>query len=214
MSKVLITGGAGFIGFSVAEELESEGYDVTILDNKKDGKNTLNWMMAEQCGIKRIHGSINHLLPWGNLGGDMDAIVHCAAQTAVTKSLEDPHHDFITNAEGTFNVCEFARKHDAKIIYTSTNKVYGDNVNKISLKESGLPYKEFPPNHIWRHTFAQDFLSASEWKYELCASLGGWKSSGILKKHYGEMSNEAKVIGLRKAMGLPVKEKEIKLLKW
>lgn len=88
------------------------------------------------------------------------------------------------------------------------------NINKIALKESGLPYREFPPNHIWRHTFAQDFLSASEWNYELCASLGGWKSTGVLKKHYGEMSDEAKISGLRVSMGLPVKKKEIKLLKW
>lgn len=87
-------------------------------------------------------------------------------------------------------------------------------INKKALKDAGLKYKEFPPNHIWRHTFAQDFLASSDWNYELCASLGGWKSSSILKKHYGEMSNEAKISGLRASMGLPVKKKEIKLLKW
>ncbi len=139
--KVLVTGGAGFIGFNVAQELNSEGHDVIILDNKIDGKNELNWMMAEQYGIERMHCSINHLLPRGTIFGDIDAIVHCAAQTAVTKSLENPLHDFITNVRGTFNVCEFAREHDAKIIYTGTNKVYGDNVNKISLKEGKTRYR-------------------------------------------------------------------------
>lgn len=77
MSKVLITGGAGFIGFSVARRLVSEGHDVIILDNKKDGKNELNWMMAEQYGIKKIYGSINYLPLWGDLDGDIDAIIHC-----------------------------------------------------------------------------------------------------------------------------------------
>jgi len=161
MSKILITGGAGFVGFSVAQRLVSEGQDVTILDNKKDGKNELNWMMAEQYGIKRIHGSINHLPLWDDLDGDIDTVVHCAGQTAVTKSLEDPFHDFITNAEGTFNVCEFARKHDAKIIFTSTNKVYGDNVNKISLKEEKTRYRYDREKYCIDELFPIDHTSHS-----------------------------------------------------
>lgn len=62
------------------------------------------------------------------------------------------------------------------------------------------------PNHIWRHTFAQDFLHASDWNYELCASIGGWKDTSTLKRHYGKMSDEAKERGLKKAMGLPVED--------
>lgn len=62
------------------------------------------------------------------------------------------------------------------------------------------------PNHIWRHTFAQDFLHATDWNYELCASIGGWKDTGTLKLSYGKMSEDAKRRGLRKAMGLPVED--------
>ena len=62
------------------------------------------------------------------------------------------------------------------------------------------------PNHIWRHTFAQDFLPASDWNYELCASIGGWKDTGTLKLHYGKMSEDAKRRGLRKVMGLPIED--------
>ncbi len=177
--KILITGGAGFIGFNVAQKLKSKGHDVIILDNKKDGKNALNWSLAEECGIKTIHGSINHL---PLLGGDVDAIVHCAAQTAVTKSLEDPCHDFITNAEGTFNVCEFARKHDAKIIYTSTNKVYGGNVNKISLKERETRYQYgskkycidelFPIDHTAHSPYGSSKLAADLYVQEYHHTYG------------------------------------------
>jgi integrase len=78
-------------------------------------------------------------------------------------------------------------------------KVYG-----IALKRVGN--NTTVPVHIWRHTFAQDFLEASDGNYELCASLGGWVSTHILKKHYGEMSVGSKIRGLRKAMGLPVEE--------
>ncbi len=62
------------------------------------------------------------------------------------------------------------------------------------------------PNHIFRHTFAQDFLHASDWNYELCASVGGWSSTTTLKEHYGEMSEEARMRGLKHAMGQIVED--------
>ncbi len=62
------------------------------------------------------------------------------------------------------------------------------------------------PNHIFRHTFAQDFLHASDWNYELCASVGGWSSTTTLKEHYGEMSEEARMRGLKRAMGKKVED--------
>lgn len=145
--KVLVTGGAGFIGYNIAIELADRGDDVTILDNKIDGKNDLNWIHWEG---KKVHKSINSLISWADPScwtlPDMktdgfDAIVHCAAQTAVTHSITDPVSDFLTNVEGTFAVCEFARQNDAKILFTSTNKVYGNNVNKVTLKESATRYE-------------------------------------------------------------------------
>lgn len=82
---------------------------------------------------------------------------------------------------------------------------------KPALIEAGLSYRKFPPLHIWRHTFAQDFLSASDWNYELCASLGGWKSTKILKEVYGEMGLNPRVRGLKKSMGLGVEEERHEL---
>ena len=148
--RVLVTGGAGFIGYNIALEMKSRGHDIVILDNIKDGRNELNWMMAKDDGIEKIHASVNSLISWSGpsfnlpfpeLRYDFDAIIHCAAQTAVTHSLRDPITDFLTNAEGTFAVCEFARQNDAKILFTSTNKVYGDNVNKVTLKEIPTRYE-------------------------------------------------------------------------
>jgi hypothetical protein len=71
----------------------------------------------------------------------------------------------------------------------------------------------FPPLHIWRHTFAQEFLSASNWNYELCASLGGWATTHRLKKHYGKMGRDPMLDGLKTAMGITV-PKEVKELRW
>lgn len=70
------------------------------------------------------------------------------------------------------------------------------------------------PIHIWRHTAAQDGLVATNYNYELVASLFGWDSTTILKKHYGKMSDESKVSGLRKMMGIEIPEEKPKPLKW
>jgi len=87
------------------------------------------------------------------------------------------------------------------------------NIVKPTLIEAKIPYKDFPPTHIWRHTFAQEFLKASNYNYELCASLGGWKNTQILKKHYGKMGETARENGLLKAMGETIVE-EIRPLEW
>lgn len=77
-------------------------------------------------------------------------------------------------------------------------------IMRLALEKAGVTTRN--PNHIWRHTFAQDFLHASDWNYELCASIGGWKDTGTLKKHYGEMSEDARERGLTRVMGLPVED--------
>ena len=68
------------------------------------------------------------------------------------------------------------------------------------------------PVHIFRHTFAQDGLDATDWNYEMIATIGGWKNTQILKQAYGEMGRSPKIRGLRKAMGLHVEEVKKELI--
>jgi len=77
-------------------------------------------------------------------------------------------------------------------------------IMKHSLKLSGC--KTRIPNHVWRHTFAQDWLDASDWNYELGAAIGGWKDTGTMKLSYGKINRTAIERGLRKAMGEKVKD--------
>lgn len=84
---------------------------------------------------------------------------------------------------------------------------------KPALIDAGIPYKDFPPTHIWRHTFAQEALLATDYNYELVASLGGWVNTRILKEHYGEMGESARERGLLKMMGEDVPD-ETHELKW
>ena len=127
--NILVTGGGGFIGFEAASKLKELGHNVAILDKNP---NEFRWAAARRKFI-RIHADVLdiNILDFDDF--KTEAIIHCAAQTAATTGYKDPLGDFVTNARGTLEVCEFARKNDAQIIFTSSNKVYGDNVNKLAL---------------------------------------------------------------------------------
>ena len=148
--KILVAGGAGFVGSHVAEHYAKQKNEVIVFDNlcrakllNKDEKNSkYNWnYMEKNKNIKLVKGDIINYDEILQSSKNVDVIVHAAAQTAVTTSIVDPKQDFLTNALGTFNVLEAARKNDVKtVVYCSTNKVYGENVNKINVIESDKKY--------------------------------------------------------------------------
>lgn len=130
--RILITGGAGFIGINTAARFIKRGYGVTIFDNlsRKGVEHNLIWLNQEYPGkFNFIKGDIRHDL--GVLSQEIsrhDFVFHLAAQVAVTSSILNPHLDFETNVLGTLNVLELVRQSSNRpaIIYSSTNKVYGD----------------------------------------------------------------------------------------
>jgi CDP-paratose 2-epimerase len=143
--KILITGGAGFIGCNLADYFSRKNAEIVIFDNlsRKGTEKNLKWLKAKNKKIKFVKGDIRNFKALLKVCKDADAIFHCAAQTAVTTSLKNPREDFEINALGTFNVLEAARKSNGSpvVIYTSTNKVYGNNVNKIPLIEKKTRYE-------------------------------------------------------------------------
>lgn len=149
--KVLVSGGAGFIGSHVAEYYAQQGDEVVVLDNlsraqllAKDIKGlTYNWEFLKKTypKITLIKGDVRKPEDIKKASEDVNAIVHVAAQVAVTTSVMDPRTDFETNATGTFNMLEVARLLDAAVVFTSTNKVYGENVNDIPVTIKGSRYE-------------------------------------------------------------------------
>jgi len=144
--KVLVTGGAGFIGSHVAERFAGDGHPVTVLDNlsrarllKKDDRNArYNWNhLAGLPNITLREGDCRDAATVREAAEGAAIIVHTAAQTAVTTSVTDPRQDFENNVIGVFNVLEAARQatpHPA-VVFCSTNKVFGHNVNDVPLSE-------------------------------------------------------------------------------
>jgi len=128
--RILITGGAGFIGCNLAEACIRSGHQVTLFDNlsRRGSLANLDWLRASfGDGFYFVQGDVRDYPAILAAAAGQEAIYHLAAQTAVTTSVTDPRPDFEINALGTFNVLEAARHagHDPIFIYSSTNKVYG-----------------------------------------------------------------------------------------
>jgi len=149
-SRVLVTGGAGFVGSHLAEFYAEKGSKVTILDNfsraemlNADVQRAFfnwNYLRNKYRNVKLARGDVRNFEEVKASSKGTDIIIHAAGQVAVTTSLKNPRKDFEINASGTLNVLEAARLSDAKFILCSTNKVYGENVNNIPLKADQRRY--------------------------------------------------------------------------
>jgi CDP-paratose 2-epimerase len=153
MSKrVMITGGAGLVGSHTAEYYAERGDEVIVLDNLMrsqlfgyDKKSVeYNWnYLAKYKNIEKIKGDVRDEKDVLRAIGDgVDVVIHTAGQPGVPLSVRIPREDFSINAFGTLNVLESLRKKSPKatFIYCSTNKVYGENVDKIPLIEKEKRY--------------------------------------------------------------------------
>jgi len=148
--KILVTGGMGFIGCHIAECHAMKGHQVVIIDNLSRGKLLANSHFSRNLNrdhllaysnITHIHGDIRDKATVVVAAEGCDVIFHAAGQTAVTSSMHNPDDDFTSNATGTFNVLEAARLNGVStVVYCSTNKVYGANVNRIDIQESSNRY--------------------------------------------------------------------------
>jgi CDP-paratose 2-epimerase len=161
--RILITGGAGFIGSNAARYFGARNWTVTVLDNlsRAGAEKNLVWLRDgtsfdfEQVDV-RDEPAIDRILSQSRF----DAVLHLAAQVAVTTSVADPRMDFAVNALGTFNMLDAVRMHcpEAVFIFASTNKVYGKvAAAQTELRGNRYAYSDRP--HGISETEPLDFLS-------------------------------------------------------
>ncbi len=124
--KILVTGGAGFIGSHLCEKYAREGHTVLCLDNFMSG-NLLNVRhLLDIRNFKLIKADIRDYHMLEDIMRDVDVIFHMAAQIHVDRSYIEPNLTYEINVMGTQNILEIARLHDAKkVIFASTSEVYG-----------------------------------------------------------------------------------------
>jgi UDP-glucose 4-epimerase len=135
--KVLVTGGAGFIGKYLVKSLLEEGNSVTILDNFSNStKNSINFLV--NAGVKVIEGDITKIKDADIATMDQDIVIHLAAKISVSESVKNPVETFNVNVKGTKNLLLSCKKnHVKKIIVSSSAAVYGETrLSSIKLTEN------------------------------------------------------------------------------
>ena len=140
--RILITGGAGFIGTNAAEYFIPKSKKIYILDNfyRPTSRKNAAYLTQLSPKIKMTEDSVLNKRRMIELVQKVDLVLHLAAQVAVTDSLRNPQLDFETNVVGSINILEAARQFNPRaiLIYASTNKVYGD-LKKVKMdKQKGV----------------------------------------------------------------------------
>ena len=148
--KYLITGGCGFIGSNLAEEVLKRGEELIVFDNlfRFGSSSNLEWL-NQKGKFKYYPFDIRNLNDVETVikVEQPDVVFHLAGQVAMTTSINNPRLDFEVNAIGTFNLLDSIRKYSPNtiVLYSSTNKVYGD-FEELTFEENQTRYlcKEFP----------------------------------------------------------------------
>ena len=130
--KVLVTGGAGFIGSHIAEYLVQRGDDVTVLDNLNTGKKDNLAKINDK--INFVNGDIRDYKLLEKLVNDTSSVFHEAALASVQQSFNMKDEYFDVNVNGTENILKLGKEYGFKIVYASSSSVYG-NPKKIPIKE-------------------------------------------------------------------------------
>ncbi len=137
MKNFLITGGAGFVGSHLAEELIKKGNKVTILDDLNTGKITNLEKIKDK--IDFVKGDIRDKKLLKEICKNKDGIFHQAARASVQESFEKPEEYNDVNVNGTENIFTIAKEYGIKVVYASSSSVYGNPIE--------LPIKENAPKN-------------------------------------------------------------------
>ena len=209
MTRVLVTGGAGFIGSNLTDRLLAEGHEVTVVDDLSTGK-LHNLQDARRnpdlpLSFQRVDITSN-ALERVFAKAEPEVVLHLAAQIDVRQSVADPVHDAMVNLIGTVNVLEASRHHGVrKVVYTSSGgTIYGEPAPE------DLPIDETFPGHPGS-PYGASKRAAEEYLHTYEALYGLRWSSLALANVYGRRQDphgEAGVVSIfggRMLRGEPVK---------
>jgi len=133
LSSFLVTGGLGFVGSHLVEELMEIGHKVTVLDNLSNG-NIQNLSHVE--GITKDISNVENL-ETTHFSEKFDGIFHLATSPR-SSSLDDPIRDIETNCKGMIRVLEIAKKNNAKVVFTSNSGIYGSAEEGKAIDENSI----------------------------------------------------------------------------
>jgi UDP-glucose 4-epimerase len=152
--RILVTGGAGFIGSHLCERLISDGHHVTVLDSTSTGRLSNLQKVANTANFHFIEGSILDSSVLNPIIKEVDYVFHLAAAVGVFNIVNNPLASLLTNIRGTENVLEAANGSKTPVFLTSSSEVYGKNISN-SLKESDDRILGSPVTLRWSYSEAK-----------------------------------------------------------
>ena len=157
MTKVAVTGGAGFIGSNLTKRLLSEGYDVVVIDDLSTG--LLSNVDQDKSTFYQI--SITDPKSLATALKDCETIFHLAARGSVPRSIKNPVATHEVNATGTLNVLEVARISGAHVVFSSSSSVYGRNMQLPKDESMWLgPMTPYAASKLAAEGYVQAYASA------------------------------------------------------
>jgi UDP-glucose 4-epimerase len=155
--RVLVTGGAGFIGSHLASELLNRGVSVRILDNFATGRRSNLHVLGDEAEI--IEGDIQSYERVNRAVGGCEVVFHQAALPSVPRSIQDPLTSNATNVIGTLNVLLAARDHDVRrVVLASSSSVYGASPSLPKREEDpALPISPYATAKLAAENYARSF---------------------------------------------------------
>ena len=159
MKKILVTGGAGFIGSNLTEKLLACGHSVTVLDNFSTGKRENIAPFLDHPGFRLITGDIRDTGSCLEAADGADCIFHEAALGSVPRSIKDPATTAAVNVSGFVNMlCAAREKGVRRFIYASSSSVYGDCADSPKTEErTGTPLSPYAVSKSADESFAANF---------------------------------------------------------
>ena len=164
--RILVTGGAGFIGKHLVKSLLENGNFVTIFDDFSNSSKNVSYLV--DIGAKIIEGDITKLSNVTNAVKDHDIVIHLAAKISVAESIRDPLETFRVNVNGTRNILTACKKnHVKKLIAASSAAVYGEGMPGLKLTEESKmePISPYGQSKVKMEQEIKEFVSEYKINY-------------------------------------------------
>jgi UDP-glucose 4-epimerase len=164
--KILITGGAGFIGSHLSERLIAEGHEVTVLDDLSTGRIENLAAVRGSNALRVVEGTILDEELVDDLARPVDVIFHMAAAVGVKLIMDEPSRSILTNVRGTEIVLNAALKRNTLTFVASTSEVYGKGV-AVPFREDADLVLGPTSKHRWAYACSKaldEFLALAHWR--------------------------------------------------
>jgi len=159
VTRIAVTGGAGFVGTNLVRRLLSEGHEVVVIDDFSTGlKSNLSGL---DCRVEEISFVDQDSLDQSTKGCEW--VFHLGARGSVPRSLKNPQATFEVNARGTLNVLNAARNHGSRVVFSSSSSVYGRNLELPKREESWMaPLTPYAASKLSGEALVQSYAESFE----------------------------------------------------